>query len=163
MTYEVVMRNQTAAEKSPIAGNGTKGVSAGGNGEAVNSDGLKGIMAVKSAIAPFVDKIYSHRVNTVSLRTGSTEQQQRISTIYSIAKQAGSIAMSTAMGAVMGGGAPGAIIGLLTSITTTALSYSQKASDLRMQRDLENQGMIYANIRAGGSIASYSSSRAKKQ
>lgn len=165
--YSLTIKNETADENenNPIAGNaaGSKQASGGDNAAAAAST-IKAakIMAVLGTAMHFADKIVSHRIQTVELRTGASEQQERLSFAYSVAKQAGGIIMSTIAGFAVGN-APGALIGFLTSATTTAMSYAQKASELRMQRDLEAVGLKYMNIRAGGSVASYSGSRMKNQ
>lgn len=165
--YTLTIENKTADENesNPIAGNtaGSKQASGGDNAAAAAST-IKAakIMAVVGTAMHFADKIVSHRIQTVELRTGASEQQERLSFAYSVAKQAGGIIMSTAAGFALGN-APGAIIGLLTSSASMVLSYAQKASELRLQRDLENAGLKFMNIRAGGSVASYSGSRLKNQ
>lgn len=164
-SYEIVIKNETAQEQenNPIAANGAGSKNTDGNTSAA-APTLKAaaIMAVAGTALRFADKIVSHRIQTVELRTGAREQQERLSFAYSVAKQAGGIIMSTAAGFAVGN-VPGALIGLLTSSASVALSYAQKADTLRLQRDLEDVGLKFMNIRAGGSVASYSGSRMKNQ
>lgn len=165
--YTLTIENKTADENenNPIVGDtaGSKQAS-GGDNTAVAASTVKAakIMAVVGTAMHFADKIVSHRIQTVELRTGSREQQERLSFAYSVAKQAGGIIMSTAAGFAVGN-VPGALIGLLTSSASVALSYAQKADEIRMQHNLEDIGLKYMNIRAGGSVASYSGSRLKNQ
>lgn len=162
--YEVVIRNETDETQSPIAGSGSTAKKTANSGSATvgNVNALKGIMTVKGIVAPFVDQVVSHQIQTVSLRTGAEEQQERLSFAYSITKQIGGTLLSTAVGAAMGGGV-GAIIGLAVGVAHAAISYSQKASELRTQKALEDVGLRYMNARAGGSVASFSGSRLKNQ
>ena len=119
-------------------------------------------MAVGGIAASFVNQVVSYRIQTVSLRTGAEEQQERLAFAYSIAKQVGGTLLSTAVGAAMGGGI-GAVVGLVVGIAHTAISYSQKAEELRIQKTVEDVGLRYLNARAGGSVASFSGSRLRNQ
>lgn len=165
-TYEVWIRNGTDGKSSsPLAGSSAEGQSTGGGLINPNSNAgkaLKGVLAVKSAVAPFVNQVVTHKISTVSLSTGASEQQERLAFAYSIGQQVGNAALSIAAGAAFGG-LPGAVIGLVASVASTAITYSQKASDLRLQQDVEGIGLRYANIRAGGSVAAFSGSRMRKQ
>ena len=56
------------------------------------------------------------------------------------------------------GGLPGAIAGAVASVAQTALSYGLQYSKIRTEENLENVSLALMNIRAGGSVASYSQS-----
>lgn len=172
-TYTIVLKNETEQANTPIAGSNstaqalkpqttqtptTGDMSSGGNGEAL----FKQVIAVKGILAPVVDTVVSHQVSTVTLRTGAVEQQDRLSFAYSIGKQATSITMSTALGAATGN-LPGALIGLALGITNTALSYKNRADEIQLQNNVENVGLRLADIRAGGSVATFSGSRLRRQ
>lgn len=162
--YELVIRNETDDSESPIASGGAA-KSANKNGPApgmTSRQAFKEVMAVGGVAASFVNQVVTHQIQTVSLRTGAEEQQERLSFAYSIAKQVGSTVLSTAVGAALGGGI-GAIIGLVVGIEHAALSYMQKVNELRTQKTLEDIGLRYLNARAGGSIASFSGSRFRSQ
>ncbi len=161
--YEIVIRNETdTAKNSPIAGTATESKENDENTSASVPSGIKGILAAKNVVAPFVDQVVSHEISTVDLRTGASEQQERLSFAYSVGKQVGSAALKIATGAVIGG-LPGAIVGLAVSVAHTAVSHGQKAADIQMQHDLEGTGMRFLNARAGGSVASFSGSRSRRQ
>ena len=123
--YEIVIRNETTDENSPIAGgDGTEAKKTDGNSD--NTSGAAAVSALKKAmgvrvLASFADQVISYTVQTVSLRTGAEEQQQRLSYTYNMAKKIGGAVMSVAVGAAMGG-LPGALIGLTVSAVSTAIS-----------------------------------------
>ena len=161
--YEIIIKNETdTAQSSPIAGNTAENTASGEETGINIPSGVKGILAVKSIVAPFVDQVVSHEISTVSLKTGASEQQDRLSFVYSVGKQVGSAALKIATGAVIGG-LPGALFGLAMSVAHTAISYGQKGADIQMQHDLENVGLRYLNTRAGGIVASFSGSRQNRQ
>lgn len=130
-----------------------------GNGRAV----LGRMVALGGMAVHFTDQIISHEISVVSLKTGAIEQQERLSFAYSIGKQIGGMVLSTAVGAVVGGGLPGALIGLASSVASTALNYRQKAAEIQLRHDIEDIGLRYINARAGGTVASFSGSRLRRQ
>lgn len=161
--YEIIIRNETSDDDaSPIAGSGAKPKKTSG-GEASSAKNIaKGIVAVEGYVKPFVDKLLTNRIQTVSIRTGAEELQERLSFAYSVGQQAYGIVKSTAVGAAVGR-LPGALIGMLFGLLNTAISYAQKAQQISYQRTVENIGLNYLNVRAGGSVASYSQSRLTDQ
>ena len=161
--YELVLRNETNDDESPIASGGAaKSADKGGTSEITGRQAFKKVMAAGGIAASFVNQVVTHQIQTVSLRTGAEEQQERLAFAYSIAKQVGGTLLSTAVGAAMGGGI-GAVVGLVVGIAHTAISYSQKAEELRIQKTVEDVGLRYLNARAGGSVASFSGSRLRNQ
>ena len=70
--------------------------------------------------------------------------------------------ISVITGALIGGGV-GAVVGGVMSLATMAVDYSNKMENLNLQRSTENIGLRYMNMRAGGSVASFSGSRMKSQ
>lgn len=161
--YELVLRNETNDDESPIASGGAaKSANKGGASDITGRQAVKKVMAAGGMAASFVNQVVTHQIQTVSLRTGAEEQQERLAFAYSIAKQVGGTLLSTAVGAAMGGGI-GAVVGLVVGIAHTAISYSQKAEELRIQKTVEDVGLRYLNARAGGSVASFSGSRLRNQ
>lgn len=166
--YSITIEDRTnKSNKSPVAGSITSSKTTtsssapdtSGNGRAV----LGRLVAIGGMAVHFTDQIISHEISVVSLRTGAIEQQERLSFAYSVGKQIGGMVLSTAVGAVLGGGLPGALIGLASSVASTAMSYGQKAADIQMRHDLEDIGLRYINARAGGTVASFSGSRSRRQ
>lgn len=102
------------------------------------------IVSVGTA-ASIADKLISYEVNSVSLRTGATEYEQKLQFGYSTLK-------STAVPLVVGaatGGLPGAAIGLVFSFAMQGLQWAQNQRVINMNRNLENISIGMANIRAG--------------
>ncbi len=170
--YSITINYTTnKSNKSPVAGSTTSAKTTA-NASAPSSTpdtsdsgraALGRMLAVGGLAVRFTDKVISHEISVVSLKTGASEQQERLSFAYSVGKQVGGIIISTAIGAAVGGGLPGALIGLATSITATAMSYGQKIAEIDLQHDIEDVGLRYMNMRAGGSVASFSGSRSKRQ
>lgn len=102
------------------------------------------IVSVGTA-ASIADKLISYEVNSVSLRTGATEYEQKLQFGYSTLK-------STAVPLVVGaatGGLPGAAIGLVMGLAMQGIQWAQNAQTISYNRDLENISIGMANIRAG--------------
>lgn len=169
--YEIILKNQAQqSQASPISGNTAETKQAPEKVPGVNAPvpgGQTGAQAVGRVVSygtakSFVKQILQHRVNTVELRTGSAELQQRISFAYQMGGQAVSVIESLALGA-MAGGVPGAVIGAAISLGQTALSYVQNAQIIRWQGEVETISNNMLNIRAGGQIQTYGESRERRQ
>lgn len=168
--YEFVFKNETETEskkkKNPVAGNGSEAKENGGQGEGQGGKDTKkaiakGIVVYRTAKS-FVNQVVSHNVSTVSLRTGSEELQQRLSFAYEVGQKAFGMVESVFIGAAVGN-LPGAIIGGLLSAAHTAISYAQKAETISLQRPVESVSLRNQQIRAGGSLATFSGSRTQNQ
>ena len=167
MEYTITLRNETVGgADSPVAGGSGQSEdttpSTPQETPAANIGVAKGLIAVTTFVKPFVEQAVNHQISTISLRTGSQEQQQRIQFAYNVGKQALGIMASTAMGFAVGN-VPGAIIGALTSITTTVMSYAYKADVIDLEHDLESITLGGMKVRAGGYAPSYSGSRSGRQ
>lgn len=168
--YSITIKNETRQAKSPIAGNNGSPIASkpsGGNTDTTDTgiDGvaaLKKVVAVKGILVPVVDTVISNKISTVELRTSAAEQQERLSFAYSIGKQVGGIALSTAIGAATGN-LPGALLGFTAGLINTAMSYRNRANELGLYRTVENVGLGYLNSRAGGTVATFSGSRLGRQ
>lgn len=113
----------------------------------------KRIVSIGTA-ASVADRLVSYEINTVSLRTGAREYEQKIQFGYSAIKNT---AAPLVAGAIMGG-LPGALIGGLFSLGMTAISWSQNSATIQLNHQLENISLGMASQRAG-----YSNSRSDKQ
>lgn len=102
------------------------------------------IVSVGTAAA-VADKLISYEISSVSLRTGATEYEQKLSYAYSTIK---STALPLVMGAVTGG-LPGALIGGLFSLAMQGISWAQNAQTINYNKQLENISMGMASMRAG--------------
>lgn len=163
--YEIVIRNQRVGgrKKSPISGEGGTAKTPGKKQEETPgaSNGVSGLVSYGMAKS-FAKQILQFRVDTVELRTGSAELQQKISFAYQIGNQALSIVESLAVGAMVGG-LPGAVVGAMAGVTHTLIGYAQNAQRIRWQGELENISNTLMNVRAGGQIQSYGESRERRQ
>lgn len=161
--YEIVLRNETNEEnKNPVAGSGASSTESGSDSTRAGKTVAKAVVTFNAYVKPFVSQLVNHRVQTIALRTGAEELQEKISFGYEIVNSSVNIVESIALGALVGNVA-GAITGGLLSITTTAMSYANKAQQISWQRDVENVSLRGINIRAGGSLAAFSQSRGRKQ
>ena len=163
---EIVIKDETQSqESSPIANpNGgsdsTKNTSPGGKtdpyakGKAI----VKGYVAVKRIVAPFVSQAINYGISTVAIRTGQHEEQQRWQFAYDMGSKALGLAESITVGAMVGGLA-GAIGGAVMSIATTVTGYALTQQKINLAESNENISLGFMNARAGGSIATTSGSR----
>lgn len=108
---------------------------------------VKKCAAVGFAVAS-VKKVVSHNINTVSLRTGNVEMQERMSFAYSMVSGAVSLGLSVYAGAKVGG-AVGAVVGAAIGLGSTAIDLVQKQDTLNLQRANENISRNLAQIRMG--------------
>lgn len=141
------------------AGTGTQPDTAG-DGKNNSTSSLGGVMAQAKKIVSvgtagmIADKLVSYQINTVSLRTGANEYEQKLQYGYSALKQT---VLPIAAGAVMGG-LPGVIIGGLFSLGMQAIGWAQNAQTIEYNRQLENFSITMASERAG-----WSGSRSNRQ
>ncbi len=113
-------------------------------------DKLKSLVSF-SAVKSTADKIATNRISTVSLRTGATEYEQRLSMSYGIASSVvgagGSIVLA---GLAAGpGGAAVAAISVAVSGVQKIMDIVQKDRVLNMQQGLENISIGMNIVRAG--------------
>lgn len=160
--YEIVIRNETeGSDRSPISGSNAskKDTTSSGGGIAPWRKNIaKGIAVTNTYIKPFADQLITQKVSTVELRTGAQELEDKLSFGYQMGQKAFGFVESVAVGALVGN-LPGAILGGIMSLATMAVDYSNKQQKIDLQRSVENIGLQYMNIRAGGSVASFSGSR----
>lgn len=145
-TYEFIIRNGTGSGEKVSApsseGTGTKEKPDGINykTKAVAAYGI-----AKRAITMSV----SHQVNTVALRTGHAELQQKQQFINDVAMRSFNIVESIAMGALIGGGVGGAIAGAVTGLAFQGIQITQQLEERQWKMQEESIGISLANIRAG--------------
>ena len=164
--YTIWIRNGSKKKEKAIAGttgDNQKDTSAGsgdgGDGKLTSKD-VAGYIAYKHYISPFVKQAINYQISTVSLRTGRTEHQQRLQFAYDIGSKVVSLAENVAMGLLISGGNPlGAVAGAAVSVVQTAVQYAQAQNTIDLERNAENISIGLMNVRAGGSVASYNSSR----
>ena len=119
---------------------------------------VKGYVAYKHYVSPFVKQAISYQIGTVALNTGRVEEQQKLQFAYNVGSKALSLAESVAIGAMVGN-VGGAIVGGTVSLVTMGVSFVQKYETLAKQRSLEDITLGLQNARAGGSPSAYNGSR----
>lgn len=155
--YTITLENTAdSASNSPIAGQKEQ------KGAAGAKVAVKALVAYNTWVKPFVKPLVDFQVQTISLRTGASEMQQRIQFAYDMGKNAIGIVASIAGGFAIGN-VPGAIIGALIGISSNALNYAVKDKQLRYEANLEEISLRGLNRRAGGYSPSYSGSRGRSQ
>lgn len=158
-SYEIIVSNQTNEdESSPIAGSATDGSA---EPKQTNKEPeepstakkiAKGYGIAKHFAMPFINSIISHQISTVELRTGNADRQRRSQAIYSIAKRGAGFVESIAIGGMVGQ-LPGAVMGAVTSIATTAINVAQQYDTYYLRQNIENTSIGLMNVRAGGNVA----------
>ncbi len=158
-SYEIIISNQTDEnESSPIAGSSTDGsatpkqTSKEPKTPTTAQNIAKGYGIAKRFAMPFIDSIISHQISTVELRTGNADRQRRSQAIYSIAKRGAGFVESIAIGAMIGN-LPGAVIGGVMSLATTAINVAQQYDTYYLRQNIENTSIGLMNVRAGGNVA----------
>lgn len=165
-SYTITLKNETQseqAERNPIAGSGAQTQNGDSGGVASWRKGVaKGIVTFNTYVKPFVDQLVTQQISTITLRTGAEELQEKAEFAYSAIKAGVGLIESVLIGGLVGN-LPGAVIGGLMSISTTAISYANKAQTLNLQRSVESMSLRNMEIRAGGSLATFSGSRGRSQ
>ncbi len=111
-----------------------------------------GGMAMLGYARNIVNRVWQSNINTVPLRTGHEELQQRQQLIYNVANRGISIATSIALGA-KAGGPWGAVAGAVIGIGMQGVDIAIKQSEINVAREQENMSIFLNQIRmgAGGS------------
>lgn len=115
----------------------------------------KPIFASVAIAKRVVMPVIAQQVNTVSLRTGSEEYQQRQQLIYDVASRGFSLVESVAAGALLGGGVPGALIGFVAGLGMQGLQLITQTATLQLKQNEESINIGIANIRAGAMGSRY--------
>lgn len=161
--YSLTIKNETeSGGSSPIAGQNNVPQETPSEDKLKASTVVKGLVSFNSFVKPFAQPIIKHSLQTVSLRTGGQEMQQRMQFAYSVGEQALGIIESTAIGLAVGN-LPGALLGLATGILTTVINFANQADTIALERNLENISLRGMNVRAGGYAPSYGASRMGNQ
>lgn len=147
-TYYVVFENNTdgATNAKPVATNKKTQTQDEKNIQALT----KGVMgyASLSYAESVVDRVVTHQINTVELRTGHAELQARMQFNYGVAKQGFDIVKNMVMaGSVFG--VAGVAIGAVAGVADALIGIGIRQSEINMRREVENTSLFYARIRAG--------------
>lgn len=141
-TYEIIIKNKSSGgARSSVAG------STSSSAKDKQQDTIAGV-AVYGYAKKLATQVVSHRVNTVELRTGQAELQQKISFKYDVAKQAFGFFESIAIGGGLAG-ISGAVIGGVLSLGSMLVNLANRQDTININRDIENVSISQNNIRAG--------------
>lgn len=164
-TYEYIIRNESGGESggSPVAKvSARSGIHKPKSGMEKAQNVVKTlsrVYVVREAVA-IAKSEYMYKANTVELRTGSKDLQQRVD----FQTQLGSMGLSILGSAVAGfavGGFAGAATAAGLSVLSQAISFTQSTSQAQRTIDLkqqvENQSIRMQMLRAGsrGSRGNY--------
>ena len=146
-TYSIIIKNGTgggsSAPADPASPKQKSAKEEGSKAKKIISAGAMYGIAKQTAA-----RVISHQINTVALRTGKNELQERLQFQYNVASQAFSVAQNVAIG-YMTGNIPGAVVAAAVSIGSIAIDHAIKSNELRMSRQLEDIQIGLADIRAG--------------
>lgn len=143
-------QNNAVSGTTTNTSNTTDNAIGSGNAEMSAASVLKSakkIVAV-TGTAAIADKMISYSINTVNLRTGASEYEQRLEETYSGIKRAGGAAFALIFGAATGN-LPFALLGLTVSATQQVIGIVQKQEEINTNRSLENVSIGMATVRAG--------------
>lgn len=158
--YSIVFKNETSEpKKNPVAGNATEPTEE--SSPSAGKSLVKGLVAFKSFVQPFVEQVATAYTSTVALRTGAEELQEKMQFAQSVISKGVGIVESIAVGAAVGN-LPGAVLGTLIGIINTGVSYAIKAQEIKWQSQVEDASLGAMLVRAGGAAA-FSGSRERSQ
>lgn len=157
-----IQLSSDGSAQSPIAGQSNQSQKGGSDSGFTAKKAVKALVSFNNFVKPFAQPIADGYIQTISLRTGAQEAQERIQFAYQIGEQAVGIGTSIITGLIVGN-LPGALIGAGVGILTTALNYANKAERVGLERSLESISLRGMNVRAGGYAPSYAGSRSNTQ
>lgn len=142
-------------KKSAVAGTGSG--STGTDSVSNSSDGVDKVankltkMVSFAAVKSTADKLINYEISQISLETGATEYEERLSYSYNVASQVVGAGASLALGAATGGPAGFALaaIGVVTNGIQKLVGIAQKQRQLNTEQSLENISIGMATVRAG--------------
>lgn len=105
-------------------------------------------MALVGYAENLANKYISHKINTINLRTGHVELQEKMQFIHGTVKRGLDVTKFIAGGGLLAGSG-GALVGAALGIGSQLVDYSIKLNELQMKRELENMTIALNNIRMG--------------
>lgn len=146
-----------SSKKKSVAGDGGGSIGADNVDESSGSSVQDAVanklkkMVSFPAIKSTADKIANARIAQVSLQTGATEYEERVSYVYNNASQAVGAGATLVTAGVVGGpaGLAVAAIGLVATAINKVVEIAQKQKMLQLQQSMENISIGMAQVRAG--------------
>lgn len=144
------MEKESAVAKS-AANTSTSKDSSSQSSTAKDMIGMAKTVVAYTGAKRIAEAYITHQINTVSLRTGATEYEQKLQFAKSEASQAVGSVAAIAMGAAVGGpaGAAVAAIGVGINYMMKFIGWSQNADKIQMQKDLESISLQMQRVRMG--------------
>lgn len=111
--------------------------------------------ATKKALAIYhyaknlTTKYLTHRVNTITLRTGFEEQQARMQLAYNLGTRAFNVIESAVIGGLTTGSPYGALAGAAIGAITEAIDMSLTAQEVQYAKEVEATQIFLNSIRMG--------------
>ncbi len=148
-TYEFIIRNSggKSSKSTTPKQESTYGWAGASKETAQNvKKGIAGVGYAEQIIYPMI----AHEVNTVALRTGQAEKQQKYQMIFDGVKKGISFGQSVLAGFLVSGGNPiGAVVGATVGLVTTGVQVYSQIDTVNLQRQSENISIALSNQRAG--------------
>ena len=145
-TYEVWVRAEGAEEKKAVAGDNTP-KTYGEKTAASLEKGIKGLVSY-AAVKTTAEQLITAEIGRVELRTGASEYQQRIQTVYSIGSSIVNSGVTIGIGAATGN-LPLVLISAVTNGLKWVSNVIQKEITLGLEESRENISIGLATRRAG--------------
>lgn len=161
-SYVITLNNNTSKSGSGAVAGQTMGETtpqkAPAIGNATSSKMIAGGLVAYGKVKPWVNRVISHEVSMVELRTGSRELQERSNFTYQIINDGVNMAESIGASLLISGGNP--LVALATAGLTVVgklVNYAQNQNRINTERTVENVGLRQNLIRAGarGSRSEY--------
>lgn len=105
-------------------------------------------LAIYGYAKSVMNRLAQSSINTVVLRTGHEELQQRIQFTYNIANRGLDLVTSAITGASVGGPA-GAIVGVAMNLVSAGVDLAIRQNELNISRQQENTTIFLNQIRIG--------------
>lgn len=154
--YEIRITLPQGTEKESAVAKSAANTSTGQDSREPSTTAKDMIGMAKTVVAytgakRIAESYISYNINTVSLRTGATEYEQKLQFAYNEGSRAAGSIASIAMGAAVGGlpGATIAAVGVGLSYIMKAIGWAQNAEKIQMQKDLEDVSLQMQRARMG--------------
>ena len=105
-------------------------------------------LAIYGYAKSILSRVAQSSINTVTLRTGHEELQQRINFTYNIANRGLDMVTSAITGASVGGPA-GAIVGVALNLVSSGVDLAIRANEMNISKQQENTTIFLNQIRIG--------------
>lgn len=157
-----IQMSSDGGSQSPIAGQSNQTQETPSEGGFTAQTAVEALVSFKTFVEPLVQPVVDGYIQTISLRTGSQEAQDRIQFAYNVGGRVKNLAKNIIIGARVGS-LPGAIAGAAASIFSTVINYAVESKRLSYEQSLESISLRGMNVRAGGYAPSYAGSRSRAQ